>query len=52
MTWWWLWDGFMLGVLLLNTLNALTQKDAGESVLGVCLCWLAFFRVMSSYGAW
>jgi hypothetical protein len=52
MTWWWLWDGFLLGVLMLNTLAALTKKQAVEGALGVCLCWLAFLRVLSSYGAW
>lgn len=52
MTWWWLWDGFVLVSLLLSALESLVEKRALLAVWTMCCCWLAFFRVLSSYGAW
>jgi hypothetical protein len=52
MTWWWLWDVFILLVLMAGAIDHLANKKAGLAALSVSCCWLAFFRLLSSYGAW
>jgi hypothetical protein len=51
-TWWWLWDVFILLVLMAGAVDHLANKKAGLAALSVSCCWLAFFRLLSSYGAW
>jgi hypothetical protein len=51
-TWWWLWDVFILLVLMAGAIDHLANKKAGLAALSVFCCWIAFFRLLSSYGAW